>query len=398
MVEIYGGQRSRRDLSALAGSLSQFAGVRLMTLGDGVERGIRMLEFRSGTGLRFTVLIDRAMDIADCDYRGMAIGWHSPAGFPHPGLHDAEGEGGLGWMRSASGLLVTCGLDQMLFMNEEPGDHYVYGPRKTISHPLHGRIGMIPARLTGYGETWDGDDLVLWCEGVITQGAIFAEHLELRRRIEIRAGTDEIRIADRVVNRGFYRTPHMYLYHVNVGYPVLDEGSRYVAPIRDVVWAGHAGESYRKQGVGYRTMPAPLMGFHEQVWQHEMAADANGEVPVMLVNDALGIAFEVINRKDQFPCNYQWQNFHAGQYAIGMEPSTNHVQGRAFARERDELIWLEHGEERRYDVTFRVLSGTEEIAREEARIRTIAKQPDVDYPEPSNVHVAINAAPPGTAR
>ncbi len=46
-----------------------------MMLGDGVERGIRaMLEFRSGTGLRFTVLIDRAFDIADCDYRGMAIG------------------------------------------------------------------------------------------------------------------------------------------------------------------------------------------------------------------------------------------------------------------------------------------------------------------------------------
>ncbi len=50
--------------------LSQFAGVRLMTLGDGVERGVRMLEFRTGTGLRFTVLVDRALDIADCEYRG----------------------------------------------------------------------------------------------------------------------------------------------------------------------------------------------------------------------------------------------------------------------------------------------------------------------------------------
>ena len=50
--------------------MSQFAGVRLMTLGDGVERGIRMLEFRTGTGLRFTVLVDRALDIADCEYQG----------------------------------------------------------------------------------------------------------------------------------------------------------------------------------------------------------------------------------------------------------------------------------------------------------------------------------------
>jgi hypothetical protein len=389
MVELYGSQRSRRDLAAHAGSLSQFAGVRLMTLGDGVERGVRMLEFRSGSGLRFTVMIDRCLDIGDCDYRGMSIGWHSPAGFKSPALHDAEGEGGLGWLRSASGLLVTGGLDQILFMNEEPGDHFVYGPRKTISHGLHGRIGMLPARLTGYGESWAGDAMVLWCEGVVSQGAVFGEHLELVRRIEITAGTNEIRISDRVVNRGFYRTPHMYLYHINVGHPVLAEGSRYVAPISDVVWAGHAGDSYRKQGVGYRTMPAPQMGFHEQVWQHEMAADADGNVPVMLINDQLEIAFEVVNRKDQFPCNYQWQNFHAGQYAIGMEPSTNHVQGRAFARERGELIWLEHGEERQYDVTFRVFSGRDEIEREVARIEGIVRQPQEDYPEVSGKHVAI---------
>ena len=390
MVELYGSQRSRRDLAAHTGSLTQFAGVRLVTLGDGVERGVRMLEFRSGTGLRFTVMVDRCLDIAECDYKGIAVGWHSPAGFKNPALHDAEGEGGLGWLRSASGLLVTCGLDQMLFMNEEPGDHYVYGPRKTVNHPLHGRIGMIPARLTGYGESWSGDEMVLWCEGVVSQGAVFGEHLELTRRIEIKAGTNEIRISDRVVNRGFYRTPHMYLYHVNVGHPVLAEGSRYVAPISDVVWAGHAGDNYRSQGVGYRTMPGPKMDFHEQVWQHEMAADADGNVPVLLVNDALEIAFEVVNRKDQFPCNYQWQNFHSGQYVIGMEPSTHHVQGREFAKERGEMIWLEHGDERRYDVSFKVFAGKEEIAREVSRIEGIAKQPSEDYPATSGRHLPIS--------
>jgi hypothetical protein len=126
MVELYGKVRSRRDIAASAGSLSQFAGVRLMTLGDGVERGIRLLEFRTGTGLRFTVLVDRALDIADCEYRGMAVGWHSPAGFKHPGLAEYEGEGGLAWLRSFSGLMVTCGLDHILFMYDEPA-----GPMST---------------------------------------------------------------------------------------------------------------------------------------------------------------------------------------------------------------------------------------------------------------------------
>jgi len=45
MVELYGKTLSRRDVAERCGLLSQVAGVRLMTLGDGVERGVRMLEF-----------------------------------------------------------------------------------------------------------------------------------------------------------------------------------------------------------------------------------------------------------------------------------------------------------------------------------------------------------------
>lgn len=380
MVALYGNTLTRRQLEARCGQLSQFAGVRLMTLDDGVERGIRMLEFRNGAGLRFTVLIDRAMDIADCEYRGQAIGWHSPSGFRHPGLHEYEGEGGLAWMRSFSGLMVTCGLDHILFMYEAPADNYVYGPRKRVSQSIHGRVGTIPARLSGYGESWEGDRCILWAEGIVSQGTVFGEHLELHRRIEIDVGNPEIRLTDRVVNRGFYRTPHMLCYHINVGHPVLDEGSRYLAPISETTWAAHA-DDYRKQGVGYRTMPAPKTGFHEQVWQHEMRADPADEVPVALVNERLGLGFEVTTLKSQFPCQYQWQNMQAGQYAMGIEPSTNHVLGQGVARERNEMIWLEHGDERRYDTRFRILTDHQAIAQAEARIQAIARQPEEEYPE-----------------
>ncbi|TIU50345.1 MAG: DUF4432 family protein [Mesorhizobium sp.] len=383
MVELYGKTLSRRQLAERSGQLSQFAGVRLMTLGDGVERGIRMLEFRTGSGLRFTVLVDRALDIADCDFKGQAIGWHSPSGFRHPGLHEYEGEGGLAWARSFSGLLVTCGLDHILGREDVPADSYNYPGRKTVLHSLHGRVGTIPARLTGYGERWDGDRCVLWAEGIVQQSAVFGEDLHLIRRIEADVGGNEIRLSDHVVNHGFNRTPHMYFYHVNISHPLLDEGSRYLAPIRDVVWAGHAGERYAAQKVGYRTAPAPQPGFSEQVWQHEMAADANGEVPVAVVTDRIGLGLELVTRKDQLPCAYQWQNFQAGQYALGMEPSTHHVLGDLAARERGEMIWLEHGESRAYDAVFRVLDGAGEIAAAEARIAAIARQPEQDYPQPS---------------
>lgn len=389
MVKLYGKELTRRQVAERAGMLTQFAGVRLMTLGDGVERGIRMLEFRTGSGLRFTALVDRALDIADCEFKGQAIGWHSPTGFRHPGLHEYEGEGGLAWARSFSGLVLTCGLDHTLFMNEVPADNYNYPGRETVSHSLHGRISTIPARLTGYGETWDGDRCVLWAEGVVQQSTMFGEDLHLLRRIEADVGGNEIRLRDRVLNHGFYRTPHMFFYHVNVGYPVLDEGSRYLAPITDVVWASHAGDEYEAQGIGYQRIPAPQLRFREQVWEHEVGADASGQTSVAIVNDRIGLGFEVTTRKDELPCLFEWQDFQAGHYALGIEPSSHHVLGNLAARERGEMIWLEHGDSRDYGATFRVLDGTEEIEAAESRIRGIARQPEEDFPSPSGNVVAL---------
>ena len=389
VVELYGRTLSRLQVAERCGSLSQVAGVRLMTLGDGVERGVRMLEFRTGGGLRFTVLVDRAMDIGDCEYKGQAIGWHSPTGFRHPALHEYEGEEGLAWARSFSGFLVTCGLDHILSPCEAPADNYGYPGRKRVRHSLHGRISTIPARLIGYGETWNTDRCVLWAEGVVQQSAVFGEDLHLVRRIEADVGENEIRISDRVVNHGFRRTPHMYFYHFNVGYPLLDEGSRFVAPIRNVVWAAHAGDDYRAQQVGYRTASAPQREFREQVWEHELAADDAGRATVAVVNDRLALGLEIVTRVGQLPCLYQWQHFQAGQYALGVEPSTHHVLGDLAARERAEMIWLEHDRHREYDVVLRVLDGRAEITAAEMAIRAVAAQPDDDYPPPTGVFAPL---------
>lgn len=383
MAQLFGETLTRREISERAGMLSQFAGVRLMTLGDGLERGIRILEFRTGSGLRFTCMVDRALDIADCDYKGQAIGWHSPAGFRHPGLHDDEGEAGFGFLRSMSGLVTTCGLDHALAPAEVPAEQYHYASRSTVKHGLHGRIGFIPARVTGYGETWTRDECVLWAEGVVQQSTLYGEDLYLIRRFEADLGGNEIRMCDRVVNHGFYRTPHMFFYHVNVGYPVFDQNSRLVAPIRDLVWAVHAGPDYEKQSVGYQRSAPPRNGFREQVWEYETVADAEGRVPVALVNDRLAFGFLVETRKEQLPCLYHWQNVQSGQYVTGIEPATHHVLGDLAARERGEMIWLEHNEERRYETTFRVLDGAAAIAAAEQRITAISPQPTEGYPVPS---------------
>ncbi|MEO6609933.1 MAG: aldose 1-epimerase family protein [Aestuariivirga sp.] len=389
MTNLYGKPVNAAMLAERTGSLAQFGGVRLVTLENGVERGIRMLEFHTGSGLYFTVLVDRAMDIAEVSHNGRAIGWHSPTGFRHPGLHDHEGEQGIGWVRSFSGFLSTCGLDHILGPEEVSAENYNYPYRKSVQHGLHGRIGSIPAKLSGYGERWEGNRCILFAEGVVAQAAVFGEVLHLHRRIEVDLGGNEIRLTDRVVNAGFAKTPHMFFYHVNLGYPVIDEGSRYLAPIRDVIWASHEGKGLQSQGVGYQRCPTPQANFREQVWAYEMAANSKGSVPVAVVNDRLGLGICVETRKDQLPCAYQWQNFLAGHYVMAIEPSTHHIKGNSFARERGEMIWLDAGEERSYDTKFTVLDGVDEIAKAEKLISSIAKQPDNDYPKPSGKFVPL---------
>jgi hypothetical protein len=86
---------------------------------------------------------------------------------------------------------------------------------------------------------------------------------------------------------------------------------------------------------------------------------------------------------------YQWQNFQSGHYAMAIEPSTHNVLGDTAARERGEMIWLEHGDERTYDATFRVLDGEGQIGAAERRISSIARQPEEDFPVPSGKFPAL---------
>ena len=351
-MRLHDDERSREYLLARTGDVDAVGGVRAVVLDDGVERGIRAIEFRTGGGLRFEVLVDRAMDIGVAEFDDYSFGWRSATGFRHPGLHEINDEDGLSWLRSLSGLVVTCGLDHTLFGGQYDASNYRYPPKETIRHGLHGRVANIPARLVGYGRAWDGDQAVLWAEGEVRQAAVFGEHLVLRRRIEADLGGNEIRLVDTVVNSGFVPTPHMFLYHCNLGWPLLDEGSEFDARIRATTWSS---ESAQSQGGPYLRFEAPVPGFIEQVYEHQLDADPDGKVRARLVNRHIERAFELEYSPAEFPHFFEWCNLRAGDYALGLEPSTHAVGGELAARDDGTMTWLEHNEERSYHSVFRFL-------------------------------------------
>ena len=97
MTKLFGREYGRRDLLRHVGRLDQVAGVRLVTLGDGAGRGVRLVEFRTGSGFSFDVVVDRTFDVGRCEFRDVPLAWIANPGTVGPWYYESEG---LGWFRA----------------------------------------------------------------------------------------------------------------------------------------------------------------------------------------------------------------------------------------------------------------------------------------------------------
>jgi hypothetical protein len=371
MAKLFGTELSRGETARHTGGHDQLFGVSLLEHVDGPERGVRLLRFRTGSGLAFDVLLDRGMDIAGLDFHGLPIGWHSPTGFRSPWLHEHDSEEGLGWLRSFSGLVNTCGLDHIMGPEAEGAEHFDYPYRKRVNHGLHGRVAYTPARLVGYGVRWEGERGTLWAEGEVRQATMFGENLVLRRRIEAEVGGDTVTQRDSVTNEAFHPTPHALLYHVNFGWPVVSEGTRLVAPIKATPFTAHDPKATK---VGPLQQTAPQSGFREQVYEHDIAAGADGIAFAALLNPAQalagggsGVGCVVEWDRRTLPAFYQWQNLQEGNYVVGLEPATAHAGSRAERRAQGGIVTLRPGEARDYLLRLTPVVGAEALAAVERR-------------------------------
>jgi len=206
----------------LAADPRQFASVRRFHLGDGPEAGIETLAFSTGGGLDFWVTVGRLMDIGTFSWRGVELAWQSPAGLRRPDLAAAEPD--RPFSTAFGGFLNTCGFDHI----RQPAD----------GRPLHGSAPFTPARLTAHGADWDAAEPILFCEGEAICWAHGSFGYRLQRRIEAPIGGRALRLRDRVTVIGSVPAPVMALYHLNLGYPMLEgatialDGTHLVGPLR----------------------------------------------------------------------------------------------------------------------------------------------------------------------
>jgi hypothetical protein len=375
MVDLFGRMFSRRELERRVGHRSQLGGVRLLTSDNGPSRGVRLIEFRTGTGFAFEVALDRGMDVGRAEFCGASLAWMPPTLLPAPWFFEQQTE--FGWLRAAlGGLNNTCGLVHI--GNPETADvsHYRFSARREERYGVHDRAAMIPAELVSIDERWEGDRLIMEAVGRVTQAQAYGENLVMTRSYRAELGGSAFTMEDVVENRGFLPTEHMLLYHFNIGFPIVDQGSELVAPFAETPELLF-GDADLDDPTSWAKFIAPKRDWIQQTFSHRMVPDSQGRVRVAIVNPNLGaggtgVAITYDHRA--MPRYIEWRMMAEGQYAVGIEPCTNGF-GRSAVKAAGELVILKPGDRRVYTTEFAVIRDAEINAFREKVKADLARKP-----------------------
>ena len=359
MPTLFGKNYTRDEFLRHVGQVSQVGGVREYRIQGGPADGVHAADVDTGGGFRFTVLPSRGMDISHASYRGVPLCWISPAGEVSSWAYEPQG---MGWLRTfAGGLLTTCGLTHIHGPTEENGKSY----------GLHGRASTLVASNVQAGGDWDGDEYNLWVTGRTIESALFDEQMELRRTISSKLGSASLRIDDTVRNIGFRATPHMILYHINVGFPLLGPDAELVAPTVRIT-PGDVNPSDDREGP--YTFPEPRDGYPNTVFDHQTVADDRGLVHAAVINQNLEsgpLGLRISYRRAELPHLNEWKMLGLGEYVLGVEPGSAAFGTRAAARAAGTLKNLQAGESVSYVVEIGVLDGESEISEFRERVKAI---------------------------
>ena len=325
------------ELRKYCNNINALCGIQDVILNDGPNRGVRALELNNGKNLQITMLADRGLDIPTLRYKGMNIGLNNKVGIRSPYLYVEEGASGF-LKQFYGGMLTTCGITYAGGNGEDRG--------KKLG--LHGPFDNIPAELVCARVDYEGDDRVLKVSGSVHEAEVFGTDMVMHRDFTLETERDCLRIHDTVVNQSYETQPVMLIYHINFGYPMLDAGAKAYFNAGKI----ESRTEFAQEGIhNYFEMEEPGVGRDEQCYYHTEYPE-NGEGFAMLHNEKRGVAAIVRFDAKNLPFLCQWKCMRAGEYALGLEPTTSGVTNRAEAREAGLLSYLEPGESREYNVSI----------------------------------------------
>ena len=270
----------------------QVASLTRYTVTEGREKGLEIIDCNNGN-LRFLLNVSKACDMMQLYHKGQNMSFVSKNGFikrETPFMSRFEG-----------GMIYTCGLDSV-------------GGREGFE--VHGSLHNIPAEILR-AECGEAGIVV---EALVRDTELFGKNLTFKRKITSAVGSDSVTVEDTLINGGFRDEEYCLLYHVNVGYPMLDDGAKVVMDMAERV----ARTPWSAQNAAIASdMGAPVVGEEETCYFVKLR-----KPEAALINEKLGKKFTVSYSGETLPHFVQWKSMAAGDYALGLEPATTELDDR----------------------------------------------------------------------
>ena len=270
-------------------NLGQVASIRRYTLTEGVGKGLDVLDCDNGK-IRFLLNVSKACDIMQLYHEGQNMSFVSKNGFTKRETHFLN--------RFEGGMLYTCGLDSV-------------GGRD--GYELHGTLHNIPAEIIR--AQCDENGIVV--EAIIRDTALFGRNLVLKRKVYTAVDGNSVTIEDTLENKGYKAEKYCLLYHVNVGYPMLDDGAKMIAGVEE--YTPRTAWAKQNEATMYE-MSAPMPNQEETCYFLKMQ-----KPKISFVNEKIGKKFTLSYSGDTLPCFVEWKSMACGDYALGLEPCTTEL-------------------------------------------------------------------------
>ncbi len=354
--------------------IHQVGGIRTGTLDAAGPGGpsVRCAFFNTGANLRFTVALDRGGDIVDASYKEHSLAYLAPQGMLPPShAYNFDADWLYGW---PAGLLTSCGPLTIGWPRETPEGLQrvgLHGHYSNVVTSIQSLINPDPAR--GQYEM----SLTL----VGRDARVFGPVIEVQRTISCTLGQAQIRITDVVLNRGNTEVPHNWLYHINYGYPLVDEGTQLIYKGPAVPWdfSANAEPHSAKWLNSIKTVQAPLES-HRGMGEHGAIVDLipgkDGFCTTGLINPKLDLGVMMTYPKAQFPRMANWQHLGPnGSYVVGLEPFNGSLLGLAKDSHPAAKQTLKPMEAKTYNLAFTVVDGKDEtkaLSKHDGKV-TLAK-------------------------